>query len=69
MSLTLNVLQFRAYISREEEVREILSMKEKLEKLKASLAKGLEENNKKLTRKGFVSGLFYQKSVSKKRGK
>lgn len=65
MSLTINILQFRAYISRELEVREILEMRDKLEKLRISLSKSLEENGKKYQRRGFFQGLFYQKKKGK----
>lgn len=61
MSLTLNVLQFSAYINRETEVRRILNMREKLEKAKASLEKTLSENAKVNRVKGFWQGRMSKK--------
>lgn len=47
MSLIINGLQFWAYVKREIEIREILAMREKLQKAKASLARALDETPKK----------------------
>lgn len=65
MSLTLNILQFKAYSEREEECREILNMREELEKAKESLNRTLAKHGKAEKRKGFLAGYFGKKKGSK----